>query len=161
MPLEPAMHATDLRTWKGTMPVTSRYTYGPANERFFRAIKDEASILGARCGGCSVTYAPGRLFCERCFDELTEWVEVGPAGTVEAVTVVHVDMDGVRLDPPVLMALIRLDGADTVLYHRLSGVTAADAKIGLRVEASFRPAEDRTGSILDIAGFRPLDVNGT
>lgn len=161
MPLDPALHARDLRTWHGSMPVASRYTYGPANERFFRAIKDAARILGTRCGRCGVTYVPGRLFCERCFDALADWIEVGPVGTVEAVTAVHLDLDGARLEPPVLMALVRLDGADTVLYHRLSGVTAADAKIGLRVKTTFRPAADRMGSILDIAGFRPLDVNGT
>lgn len=161
MPLDPALHTSDLRTWHGSMPVTSRYTYGPAGERFFRAIKDEARILGTRCGRCNLTYVPGRLFCERCFDELTDWIEVGPSGTIEAVTVVHLDLDGALLEPPVWMALVRLDGADTVMYHRLSGVAAADAKIGLRVEAAFKPAEDRTGSILDIAGFRPLDGSRT
>lgn len=156
MPLDPAPHTSDLRTWHGTMPVVNRYTLGPAGERFFRAMKDEARILGTRCGRCNFTYVPGRLFCERCFNGLEEWAEVGPAGTVEAVTEVHLDLDGALLDPPLLMALVRLDGADTVIYHRLSGVDAADTKIGLRVEAAFRPAEDRTGSILDISHFRPL-----
>ncbi|MBM3471151.1 MAG: Zn-ribbon domain-containing OB-fold protein [Armatimonadetes bacterium] len=161
MPLDPTLHADDLQAWYGSMPVTSRYTYGPAGERFFRAMKDEARILGTRCGRCSLTYVPGRLFCERCFDELTDWIEVGPSGTIEAVTVAYLALDGTLLDPPVLMALVRLDGADTVMYHRLGGVAASDAKIGLRVEAAFRPSEDRTGSILDIAGFRPLGVNET
>lgn len=156
MPLDPTLHADDLQAWYGSMPVTSRYTYGPAGERFFRAMKDEARILGTRCVRCDFTYVPGRLFCERCFDGLEEWGEVGPVGTIEAVTAVHLDMDEVLLDPPVLMALVRLDGADTVLYHRLSGVDAGDVKIGLRVEAVFRPVEDRTGSILDISHFQPL-----
>lgn len=155
MPLDPTLHADDLRAWHGSMPVTSRYTLGPAGERFFRAIKDEARILGTRCGRCNLTHVPGKLFCERCFDELTDWIEVGPSGTIEAVTAVHLDLDGTLLAPPLLMALVRLDGADTVLYHRLSGVDADDANIGLRVEAAFRPAENRTGSILDISHFRP------
>lgn len=156
MPLDPAPHASDLRSWHGSMPVTSRYTLGPAGERFFRAIKDEARILGTRCGRCSLTYVPGRLFCERCFDELTDWIEVGPSGAIEAVTAVHLDLDGTLLDPPLLMALVRLDGADTVMYHRLDGVAEADTKIGMRVEAVFRPAEERAGSILDISHFRPV-----
>lgn len=156
MPLDPALHATDLRAWRGTMPVANRYTYGPAAERFFRAIRDEARILGTRCGRCGVTYVPGRLFCERCFDGLEEWTEVGPAGTVEAVTAVHVDLDGARLEQPALMALVRLDGADTVIYHCLGGVAAGEAVIGLRVAPVFKPSEERTGAILDIAHFRPL-----
>lgn len=155
MPLDPALYARDLRAWHGSMPVTSRYTYGPANERFFRAIKDEARLFGARCGRCSIVYAPGRLFCEQCFDELTDWIEVGPAGTVEAVTSMHLDLDGSRMDPPVLMALIRLDGADTVLFHLLGGIGAADAKVGLRVRPVYKEPEERTGSILDIVHFTP------
>lgn len=153
MPLDPPLHADELQAWYGSMPVANRYTCGPAGERFFRALKDESRILGTRCGRCNLTYVPGRLFCERCFDELSDWIEVGPAGTVEAFTAVHLDLDGTLLDPPVLMTLVRLDGADTVMYHRLGGLAASDARIGLRVEAAFRPSEDRTGSILDIVHF--------
>ena len=120
-----------------------------------RALKDEARLLGTRCGRCGVTYVPGRLFCERCFDELTEWIEVGPAGTVEAVTTLHLGPDGSRLKQPVLLALIRLDGADTVLVHRLGGIGTGDAKIGLRVRPVYAKAEQRTGSILDIVHFTP------
>ncbi len=32
--------------WVGNLPVTNRYTYGLAGERFFRAIKDEGKIFG-------------------------------------------------------------------------------------------------------------------
>ncbi len=155
MPLEPARHVSDLRAWRGAMPVESRYTVGPAGERFFRALKDEGRILGTRCGRCGVTYVPGRLFCERCFDELREWTEVGPGGAIEAVTALHLGPDGSRLNQPRLLALIRLDGADTVLFHFVDGVAPDDARIGLRVKPAFRPANERTGSILDIMHFGP------
>lgn len=155
MPLDPILHVEQTRAWHGSMPVESRYTLGPAAERFFRTVKDEARLLGTRCGRCGVTYVPGRLFCERCFGELSEWAEVGPEGTVEAVTQVCVGPDGSRLDPPVLLALVRPDGADTVLVHYLDGVAPGDAKIGLRVRPAFRPAGQRTGSILDISHFAP------
>jgi len=155
MPLQPARHVSDLRAWRGAMPVESRYTVGPAGERFFRALKDEGRILGTRCGRCGVTYVPGRLFCERCFDELREWTEVGPGGTVEAVTALHLGPDGSRLSQPRLLALIRLDGADTVLMHDLGDLGAGDARVGLRVKPVLKPAGQRTGSILDITHFRP------
>lgn len=51
-----------------------------------------------------------------------------------------------------VLALIRLDGADTALVHRI-GETSAPC-VGLRVIAVF--AETRAGSILDIAYFKPL-----
>jgi hypothetical protein len=34
------------QAWMGNLPVTSRYTFGLAGEKFFRAIKDDAKILG-------------------------------------------------------------------------------------------------------------------
>lgn len=154
MPLEPILHADDLKAWHGELPAESRYTVGPAGERFFRAIKDEGRLLGTRCGRCDMTYVPGRLFCERCFDELTDWIEVGPAGTVEGATTVHVGVDGRRLPRPVTLALVRLDGADTVLVHYLQGLRAESA-IGQRVRPAYRPADQRTGSILDIEHFVP------
>lgn len=153
MPLEPTPRVEHLRAWRGAMPVQNRYTVGSAGERFFRTLKDEARLLGTRCGRCGVTYVPGRLFCERCFDALQDWIEVGPAGTVEAVTVLHLGQDGSRLTQPVLAALIRLDGADTVLFHLLGGIGSGEAKIGLRVTPVYKEAERRTGSILDIVHF--------
>ncbi len=155
MPLEPPRHASNLRAWRGAMPVENRYTVGPAGERFFRALKDAGRILATRCGRCGVTYVPGRLFCERCFDELHDWIEVGPEGVIEAVTALHVGPDGSPLQRPRVLALIRLDGADTVLLHDLGDLDPEAASSGLRVRPVFRPIEQRTGSIQDIEQFRP------
>jgi hypothetical protein len=58
-------------------------------------------------------------------------------------------------DLPVTYGLVRLDGADTVLLHVVLDVGDEPLEIGRRVEAVLRPVEDRTGSILDIEGFRP------
>jgi hypothetical protein len=141
-------HPTDLRAWRGSMPVESRYTYGLAGERFFREIKDNARLMGTRCAACGLTFVPARAFCERCFGELTEWIEVSPHGVVHAVTVVP-HGNGHRV-----VAFVQLDGADGGLVHVLD-VPPEDAHIGLRVEAVFKPAAERIGSILDILHFRP------
>ncbi len=155
MPLDPTLHVERLRAWRGEIPAAHRYTVGPAGERFFRALRDEGRILGTRCNRCGITYVPGRLFCERCFDELHDWGEVGPAGTVEAATALHLGPDGAPLPRPVMLALVRLDGADTVLFHYLDELGPAAATIGLRVVPVFKPVAERTGSILDISYFRP------
>lgn len=146
--LDSVPHPTDLRAWRGSMPVASRYTYGVAGERFFREIKDHARLMGTRCAACGLTFVPARAFCERCFAELTEWVEVSQRGVVHAVTVVQ-QADGQRV-----VAFVELDGADGGLVHYLD-VPPENARIGLRVEAVFKPAEERIGSILDIQHFRP------
>lgn len=139
--------------WEDDLPVTNRYTFGLAGERFFRTIKDEARILGTRCNHCGLTYVPAASFCERCLGELTEWVEVGNRGEVDTFTLLHVDVDGSLLDHPRIVAFIRL--GDGGLIHLLGEVEQDSVTIGMLVEAVFKPAEDRQGSIQDILYFKP------
>lgn len=135
----------------GGLPVGFRYTPGVANTAFFEALRDTGALLGSRCDSCGVTYLPARVFCERCFSELTPDKECGPGGTIESFSVGHVDIDGETLADPETLALVKVDGADTVLVHRL--LDAGDPAIGMRVTARLR--DRRTGSILDIEGFAP------
>jgi len=140
--------------WRGTLPITSRYTAGLGGERFFRAIKDEGRILGARCEPCGVTYVPGRVFCERCLGELTDWVDVGTRGEVAAFTVLYEAVDGAPLETPELVAFVRI--GDGGLMHRLGEVAPEAIAIGMTVEAVFKPKAQREGTILDILYFRPV-----
>ena len=65
------------------------------------------------------------------------------------------------VDPPELPAVIRLDGASQGGFlHKLGEVAPDDVAIGMAVEAVWRPLEERTGSILDIAYFRPVAGGG-
>lgn len=143
---------TDLRAWPGEFPVSHLYTMGVAGERFFRELKDGGRIMGSRCAACDHVYLPPSLFCPRCFAALDEWREVGPQGTVCAVTAAHQGMDGEPLDPPDRLALVQLDGADDLLLHRLDGAV----EIGARVEAVLEAPAECQGSILDIRHFRPI-----
>jgi acetyl-CoA C-acetyltransferase len=139
------------RSVDGRIPIQHRYTAGVANKVFFEALRDRGVFLGSRCDSCRITYVPPRMFCERCFGELSADVECGPAGTLESFTIGHVDVNGDPLERPQPLGLVRLDGADTVLMHR---VIENDERleIGSRVEAVL--SAERTGSILDLEGFR-------
>ena len=141
--------------WQGDLPVTSRYTFGLAGERFYRAIKDEGKILGTKCNDCDHTYVPAALFCERCMQELDTWVDVGISGKVYTYTMLHEDLDGNRLKEPEIIAFIKF--GDGGLVHRLGEINQNDLKIGLRVEAVFKAKADREGSIQDISYFRPFE----
>jgi uncharacterized protein len=153
--LERVSRPSRVRRWPGSIPVGHRYTPGRAGEIFFTALRDGGVLLGARCSSCDLVYAPARAFCERCFSELAPDTEVGPGGELMSFTIAFVDVDGHPLDLPVTYGLVRLDGADTVLLHVVLDVGDEPLEIGRRVEAVLRPEEDRTGSILDIEGFRP------
>jgi uncharacterized OB-fold protein len=133
----------------GDLPVRFRYTPGVGATAFFEALRDRGVLLGSRCHSCGVTYLPARVFCERCFAELEAETECGPSGTLESFTVAHVGIDGEPLPEPVTWATVKLDGADTVMVHRL--LDTAGPEIGMRVRAVLR--ERRTASIEDLEGF--------
>ncbi len=139
------------RVIAGDLPVRFRYTPGVGATAFFEALRDRGVLLGSRCEGCEVTYLPARVFCERCFAELTADTECGPGGTLESFTVAHLGIDGQPLPEPVTWATVKLDGGDTVMVHRLIDTPAPE--IGMRVIAMVR--ERRTASIADLDGFAP------
>lgn len=144
--------------WKGDMPITSRYSVGIAGERFFRAIKDEAKFLGTRCKACDLVYVPATMFCERCFAQLEEWVEVPSTGHVFTFTVLLRDLDDQPLDEPQVLAYVKLDGCDGGLVHYIGETERNLVHIGMEVEAVFKDAVEREGSILDVRYFRPVET---
>jgi uncharacterized OB-fold protein len=144
----------------GAWNLPFRHTAGRFASRFFRELRDNQKIYGVRCPKCRRVLLPPRPMCERCFAPIDEWVEVGHQGTVEAYTVLCVPFMGLP-PPPLGMAVVKLDGADTGLNHILGGIEFSDpdksgeaVKIGMRVEAVWR--EQRRGEILDIQYFKPV-----
>ena len=139
--------------WRGNLPVTSRYTYGIAGEKFFRTLKDEGKIMGTVCNNCGRTYVPATAFCERCLSELTEWVDVGLVGELHTFTLVFVDYDGNPLDEPERVGFIKF--GDGGIVHKLEAEPDT-LEIGIKMEAVLKPKNKRTGSILDIEHFKPV-----
>jgi uncharacterized OB-fold protein len=137
--------------WRDEMPVTSRYTFGVAGERFFRTIKDEGKILGTRCVNCDRVYVPAAAFCERCLDENVEWLDVGTVGELVTFTELYVGYDGSPLEQPELVALVKF--GDGGLINRLEAPNHMEIEIGMKAQAVFKPADEREGSILDISHF--------
>jgi acetyl-CoA C-acetyltransferase len=116
----------------------------------------EGRLLGRECSGCGRVLVPPRMFCERCFRPTDRWIDVPPTGTVQTYSICHVSWDMRPLERPQLPAVIRFDGTeDGGLLHLLGDVEPQDVHVGMRVEAVWRAPEDRTGSILDVAHFRP------
>ena len=152
--LEKITDPRNVRLWEGQIPIAHRYTPGMAGEAFFRALAERGEFLASRCESCGLTYCPARLFCERCFSQLEADTVVGPRGRLEAFTIGYVGVEGEPLDEPVVLGLIRPEGADTVLVHYLIG--ADQLEIGQVVEPELKQKRYRTGSILDIKGFRPV-----
>ena len=100
---------------------------------------------------------PARLFCERCFTELSADTEVGPGGELVSFTIVFQGIEGDPLERPETLGAVRLDGADAVLIHRMLEPGDEPLEIGERVEVVVKPETQRMGSILDLEGFRVME----
>jgi len=152
--LERTTDTRRLRHWEGTLEADYIYTSGLAGERFFAALRDEGRLVAARCAACGLDYLPPRIFCEDCFAELSEFVEVPRDGRVAAVTVAHVDRMGAPLSTPEVWAFVTFPGIRGGLVHRLL-LTPDRAKAGLGVRPRLKPKSARVGAITDIEGFEP------
>ncbi len=137
------------------LQVPYNYSAGPVASRFLVALRDEQKILGIRCPKCEKVYVPPRATCGVCFSELSDWVELSGRGKVETFTAVNYPEHMQPVDKiPFILAVIRLDGADTGLAHIIGEVDEKDLEIGTEVEPVF--GEKRKGHILDIRYFRPV-----
>ena len=97
---------------------------------------------------------PGRRSRERCFAALTDcWVELEPIGEVTGFTVVRYAEPYQTQASPYVLALIRLDGADTPIAHFLKCGQVEQARIGMRVRAVF--SDKVKNNIVQIACFEP------
>ena len=136
-----------------------RYAAGTAASRFFAELRDHKRIMAQRCTKCGKTWIPPRPLCGPCYEPLSDWVEVGPRGTLIGYTVVrHAFLDpltGKERPVPYGYGFIRLDGADFFLQHFLAEQRIENLSLGLRVEAVFRA--ERQGNFGDIECFRILD----
>ena len=148
----------NIAKWRGEIPIESLYTAGVAGQRFFKALKEKGELMGTRCRPCHQVFVPSRQFCERCFAELTEEVRVESGGIIKSFSYAYVDHNGRRLKQPVASALVQLEGATTVMLHRLLDVKDLyRLSIGSRVKTLIKPKGKRAGSILDIEGFRLVE----
>src|SRR2546430_7605792 len=153
--LERTTDARKFRHWEGSMQADYIYASGVAGARFFVALRDEGPLLASRSTACVLDYLPARLFCEDCFAELTESVEVPREGRVAAVSVAHVDRTGVRLSHPQVWAFVTFRGIRGGLVHRLL-VPPDRARAGLAVRPKPKTRNARGGAVTDIESFEPV-----
>lgn len=121
---------------------------------FLRALRD-GTLLGARAGDDGKVYFPPREADPATGRELDQFVELPDKGTVTTFAIINIPFAGQKIKPPYVAAYILLDGADIPFLHLVTDVDAADVRMGMRVEAVWKPREDRDFGIDNIDYFRP------
>ena len=145
----------EVRRWRETCPSgTGTRPASPVRSSSRRF------AIAARCSERAARPAPTRTSPRACSasgasPSSPADAEVGPGGTLVSFTIMFRDVEGEPLEEPVTIGLVRLDGADGVLLHRVLDPGDEPLEIGERVEVVL--ASERVGSILDIQGFRPTE----
>ncbi|USX54927.1 Zn-ribbon domain-containing OB-fold protein [Lentzea sp. HUAS12] len=139
-----------------TTPVTLHYTHSasPTEDPFLRGLM-EGRLLGQRCPSCEKVYFPPRPACPTDGVPTTDQVELADRGTITTFCVVNVPFLGQRIPPPYVSAYVLLDGADIPFLHLLLGVAPEDVRMGMRVEAVWKPREEWGPTMQNIDHFRP------
>jgi uncharacterized OB-fold protein len=129
---------------------------GVAIGRYLDELK-QGRLVGARCRKCNRTVIPPRTSCEWCFRPMDDWVDLPDTGVVNTFSLCYVTWDMKVLDEPEIPAVIDIDGTEPLvgIMHKLGEVDPEAVRIGMRVQAVWKPPEEREGSILDIKYFKP------
>jgi uncharacterized OB-fold protein len=137
-------------------PVVLDYQYAasPEESAFYRALA-EGRIIGQRCPTCDKVYVPPRSACPADGTPTAEEVELSQTGTVTTFCIVNVPFLGQRITPPYVSAYVLLDGADIAFLHLILDVPAEEVRMGMRVEAVWKPREEWGTTIENISHFRP------
>ena len=137
-------------------PVRLDYTYAASQEesRFLRGLA-EGRIRGQRCPRCEKVYVPPRGACPVDGVPTRDEVELPDVGTVTTFCIVNVPFLGQRIQPPYVSAYVLLDGADIAFLHLILECDPAEVRMGMRVQAVWRPREDWGTTIENISHFRP------
>jgi uncharacterized OB-fold protein len=132
------------------------WSTGESIGRFLAELK-EGRLVGRKCDKCGRVLFPPRSFCEECFVRAGEFVRLRDTGTVETYSVSHIDTDARRLEKPIYVAVVSIDGASPGMgfMHYLGEVTEEKLEIGMRVKAVWKPKGEREGAITDIQYFKP------
>lgn len=137
-------------------PVRLDYTYAASAEesRFYRGLA-EGRILGQRCPRCEKVYVPPRGACPVDGVPTRDEVELPDRGIVTTFCIVNVPFLGQRIQPPYVSAYVLLEGADIPFLHLVLGCDAHEVRMGMRVEAVWKPRDEWTTSMENIDHFRP------
>jgi uncharacterized protein len=137
-------------------PVNLHYTHSasPTEDPFLRGLM-EGRLIAQRCPACSKVYFPPRPACPTDGVPTTDQVELSDRGTITTFCVVNVPFLGQRIPPPYVSAYVLLDGADIAFLHLLLGVAPEDVRMGMRVEAVWKPREEWGPTMQNIDHFRP------
>jgi uncharacterized protein len=133
-----------------------QHTASLPESAFLRGL-EEGKLLGARTGNDGKVYFPPKEADPATGLELDNFLELPDKGTVTTFAIINIPFPGQRIKPPYVAAYVLLDGADIPFLHLVTEIDPADVRMGMRVQAVWKPREEWGLGIDNINHFRPTD----
>jgi uncharacterized OB-fold protein len=154
VPEQPAGDQEPVKMIVTPIEMTIQHTASHEESAYLRAIA-EGKLLGARTGENGKVYFPPHGADPATGKPTTEFVELPDKGTVTTFAIINIPFMGQRIKPPYVAAYVLLDGADIPFLHLVSDIDAHEVRMGMRVEAVWKPREEWGFGIDNIEYFRP------
>ncbi len=139
---------------EATVHLPYDYVAGDYKARYLEALEDK-KILGSKCSRTGKVFVPPLVNSPESFAPATDFVEVADRGVITTFCTVNIPVIGRNLEIPYVAASVALDGADISIFALIQECTPEDVRMGMRVEAVWKPDGEREGSHEDILYFRP------
>jgi uncharacterized protein len=137
-----------------TIHLPYHYVAGDYRARYMQALK-EKKILGSRCAKTGKVFVAPLVASPETLAPCDEFVEIADRGIVTTFCVVNIPVIGRTIEIPYVAASVALDGADISIFALVQGCKPEDVRMGMRVEAVWKPDGQRQGDHEDIQYFRP------
>jgi uncharacterized OB-fold protein len=131
-----------------------QHTASLPESAFLRGL-EEGKLLGARTGKNGKVYFPPKEADPATGLELDNFVELPDKGTVTTFAIINIPFAGQRIKPPYVAAYVLLDGADIAFLHLIQEIDASEVRMGMRVQAVWKPREEWGLGIDNIEYFKP------
>lgn len=139
-----------------TTPVRLEYMHSAsAEESYYLRGLAEGRILGGRTDAEGKVYVPPRGASPTDGRPTAEQVELPDKGIVTTYCIVNVPFLGQRITPPYIAAYVLLDGADIAFLHLILECDPSEVRMGMRVEAKWKPRQEWGYTLENIEYFRP------
>jgi hypothetical protein len=139
---------------EATVHLPYHYVAGDYRASYLRALKDKR-ILGSRDSKTGKVFVPPIVASPESFAPADQLVQVADRGVVTTFCIVNIPVIGRAIELPYVAASVALDGADISIYALIQECKPEEVRMGMRVEAVWKPDGEREGSHEDILHFRP------
>jgi uncharacterized OB-fold protein len=120
--------------WK--MDFTYKHVLGKYSKFFIELTNHK--FLATECPGCGKVWAVPRPLCADCLT-ITKWKELPGTGTLHSFSVSEFVPSFMKVEVPYVLALVKMDGADTLFTHQLRnyGDSTDAVKTGMPVKVAY------------------------